>query len=114
MTKPNGRTEVFVDTSGWKCYFDASQPFHEDAKLLYRLLILEGRKLITTNYVVAELVAVLTSPLRIPRSKIVAFVEAIKSSPHIEIVHVDKELDDEARELLKRHQDDLWSTAQVL
>jgi len=64
---------------------------------------------VTTNYVLAELVALLTSPLRFSRASIVAFIDDLKASPYIEVVHVDAILDDEAWQLLKSRQDKDWS-----
>jgi uncharacterized protein len=56
-----------------------------------------------------ELVALLTSPLRIPRPNIVAFIESLKTSPYVEIVHIDASLDAEAWQLLSQRQDKDWS-----
>ena len=67
--------DVFVDTAGWGHLVDASQAHHKQAAALYR----ESRAVITTNYVIVELVALLTSPLRLPRRVIVEFVEAIRT-----------------------------------
>jgi predicted nucleic acid-binding protein len=53
--------------------------------------------------------ALLTSPLRIPRPATIAFIEALKTSPYVEVVHVDSMLDEKAWQLLKSHQDKEWS-----
>ena len=55
------------------------------------------------------MVALLTSPLRIPRSAIVAFIEGLKASPYVEIVHVDPAIDKQAWQLLTQRQDKDWS-----
>jgi uncharacterized protein len=101
--------ELFADTSGFASLADLSQPFHSVAAHLYRAARNRNRKVVTTNYVVAELVALLTSPLRRPRASIVSFVDALKTSPYVEVVHVDPLLDDEAWQLLKSRQDKDWS-----
>ncbi len=101
--------DLFADTSGWGNLIDVAQPYHELAARLYRLARQQHRKVVTTNYVIAELVALLTSPLHIPRAKIVPFIERLKTSPHVQIVHVDPGLDEQAWELLKSHQDKEWS-----
>jgi hypothetical protein len=49
----------------------------------------QGTSIITTNYVLVELVALLTSPLRIPREQQVSLVEDIKTVSWVEIVHID-------------------------
>jgi uncharacterized protein len=55
------------------------------------------------------LVALLTSPLRIPRPAIIAFINSLKTSPHVEIIHVDTALDEQAWQLLSQRQDKEWS-----
>jgi uncharacterized protein len=101
--------ELFADTSGWGNIADPTQPFHALASSFYRMARVRGSKVVTTNYVVVELVALLTSPLRISRSTTVGFIDGLKTSPYIEIVHVDSLLDDEAWQLLKSRQDKEWS-----
>ncbi len=101
--------ELFADTSGWGNLADTSQSFHRLAAGIYRTARQQGYQVITTNYVIAELVAPLTSPLHIPRSTIVSFVEGLKNSPYVELVHVDAALDGEAWHLLRSRQDKDWS-----
>lgn len=59
--------ELFADTSGWGSLVDPTQPFHSLAAKTYRMARQQGRPIITTNYIIAELVALLTRPLRISR-----------------------------------------------
>lgn len=100
---------LFVDTSGWGNLIDGSQPFHFLASSLYRLARQQNQKMITTNYVIAELVALLSSPLRLPRKQAIAFVQNLKASPYIEIQHIDAEADAEAWQLLASRGDKEWS-----
>lgn len=76
---------IFADTSGWGNLVDASQPFHSLTATLYRLARQKNQKVITTNYVMAELVALLTTPLRLPRNTTVAFIHSLKASPYVEM-----------------------------
>lgn len=101
--------ELFVDTSGWGCLFDAAQPYYATAANLYRTARSQNRKIVTTNYLLTELVALLTSPLRIPRLTIIDLIERLKTSSFIEIVHVDQTLDQQAWALLCRRPDKPWS-----
>ena len=101
--------ELFADTSGLGNIADPTQPFHSVSASLYRAARNQNRKVVTTNYVLTELVALLTSPLRLSRSSIVAFLDDLKSSPYVEVVHVDTHLDNEAWQLLKSRQDKDWS-----
>jgi pimeloyl-ACP methyl ester carboxylesterase len=54
-------------------------------------------------------VALLLSPLRIPRPRLTAFIEGLKASPHVEIVHVDPTLDAQAWQLFTERPDQEWS-----
>jgi predicted nucleic acid-binding protein len=101
--------ELFCDTSGWGHLIDPTQPYHTLATKLYRSARDDNRRVITTNYVIGELVALFTSPLRIPRSTTIAFIETLKSSPYIDIIHIDRNLDQESWELLANRQDKVWS-----
>jgi predicted nucleic acid-binding protein len=102
-------SDLFADTSGWASMVDRTQPFPSRAKSLYRAARIQGRKIITTNYILAELVALLTSPMRIPRPSVVNYIEGVKASPFVEVVHVDPSLDAEAWMLLRSRLDKEWS-----
>ncbi|HRI56585.1 MAG TPA: PIN domain-containing protein [Anaerolineae bacterium] len=101
--------EVFVDTSGWANLVDKNQPQHEAAARRYHSLRQQGKKVVTTNYVITELVALLHSPLRLPRTRIVAIVDGIRTSPYVEFVYVNASLDEDAWQLLKKRTDKNWS-----
>jgi len=64
---------------------------------------------VTTNYVVTELVALLTTRTRIPRNEVLDYVETIRQSPHIEVVQVAPALDAAALALLRSRPDKEWS-----
>lgn len=100
--------EIFTDTSGWGNILDPTPPFHSVASSIYRLARVQGHKIVTTNFVV-ELAALLTSPLRISRPTVIALLNGLKTSPYVEIVHVDDVLDNEAWELFKNRPDKEWS-----
>lgn len=100
---------LFMDTSGWGSLVDAKQPFHTKAAALYRLARDQRRKIFTTNYVIVELVALLMSPLRVSREKIIAFIDSLKSSPYLEIIPIDSALDAKGWELFKSRSDKNWS-----
>jgi predicted nucleic acid-binding protein len=101
--------ELFGDTSGWGNLVDPTQSFHTLAAGIYRGARQKGHSIVTTNYVLAEIVALLTSPLRIPRPAVIAFVDGLKTSAYVEIVHVDAALDRDAWQLLRARQDKEWS-----
>jgi uncharacterized protein len=99
---------MLVDTSGWGNLIDPTQPFHLQAASLYRLARQEKHRIITTNYI-TEVVALLTSPLRIPKPQIIAFIQSLKGSPYIDILHITSEIDAQAWQLLTNRADKAWS-----
>jgi uncharacterized protein len=102
-------SKVFVDTSGWAYLFVESEPQHHLAVQCFKYAQQQRQYMVTTNYVLLELVALLHSPLRLPRSQIVQIVDAIKNSPDIQIVHLNLELDGAAWDLCKNRIDKSWS-----
>jgi len=65
--------------------------------------------LITTNYVIAELAALLHSPLRIPKPMIVNLLTNLKTSIWIDVLHVSSEIDEQAWQLFSQRLDKDWS-----
>ena len=100
---------IYVDTSGWGNLVDTLQEFHAETKTIYLSAKQNGSRLVTTNYVITELVALLSNPLRIPRNRSIKFIESIKSSSLVDIVHIDEDLDAKSWELLKNRADKNWS-----
>ena len=101
--------DLFVDTSGWGNLVDRNEPFHPLAKNIYQTAILTKRRVVTTNYVLTELVAMMTRPLRFPRPAVVQFIDGLKKSILVEIVHVDALLDADAWNLIHNRLDKEWS-----
>lgn len=100
---------IFADTSGLGNLINPREPFHALAARIYRERRAQGYFVLTTNYIIAELVSLMTSPLRIPRTTTINFIESLKDSPYVEIVHVDETLDTLAWQLLKQRPDKAWS-----
>ena len=103
------RSSLFVDTSGWAYLFDRDSDFHLDVQAVYQKALARNRLLVTTNYIIAELVALLSSRSRISRQQIVTTIDALKTTPHVEIIHVDTNLDASAWVLLRTYIDKEWS-----
>ncbi len=74
---------LFVDTSGWAYLLDRHDPLHNEVRIVYQRAISQRRHLVTTNYIIAELIPLLASRSRIPRQEIFRFIDTLKSSPHI-------------------------------
>ncbi|MFN6518416.1 MAG: type II toxin-antitoxin system VapC family toxin [Nostoc sp. CreGUA01] len=102
-------SSLFVDTSGWASLLVNTQPFYPQADQHFRLAFQQHKGIITTNYVIAELVALLNSPLRIPRPRIFEIVDAIKTVPYVGVIHIDEVTDTTAWELCKSRPDKAWS-----
>jgi predicted nucleic acid-binding protein len=100
---------LFVDTSGWASLFVANQPYYPQAERYFRLALQQQKRIYTTNYIIAELVALLNSPLRVSRSRIFEIIDAIKAAAYIEVVHIDDANDTLAWTLCKSRIDKGWS-----
>jgi predicted nucleic acid-binding protein len=100
---------VFVDTAGWACLFVETETCHSAAKTWLNQARRQNLRLFTTNYILIELVALLNSPLRVPRPKLFQYVDAIKTAPYVNLIHVDAAIDDQAWKLLKNRVDKHWS-----
>ncbi len=101
--------EIYVDTSGWASLADVSELFYGKAKEIYAAAIQNRRPLVTTNYVLAELVALMTSPMRFHRPRIIEFINGIKQSTFFDTIHIDKESDAKSWNLLSSRTDKNWS-----
>lgn len=99
---------LFVDTSGWASLFVSTQPYYPQAEQYFRLAVKQQKGIYTTNYVIAELVALLNSPLRVSRSRIVEIVDAIKIVTYVEVVHID-DVTDALAWICKGRLDKAWS-----
>lgn len=100
--------EVFADTSGWASFFREQERHHARAVALMTQWREENRHVVTTNYVLGELIA-LCERLRVPRSRSVSYIHSIRAETWIEIVHIDEQLDSRAWELLENRLDKTWS-----
>ena len=100
---------VFVDTSGWACYFVRTEKYHSAAQQFIFQFQNRGTQVVTTNYVLIELAALLNSPLQTPHDRKVQIIEAIENTAWVEVVHVDHALDDQAWALFKSRHDKRWS-----
>lgn len=101
--------EVFADTSGWANFFVDTEPYHAKAVMLMDRLQQKTRRVVTTNYVLSELLPLLTIRFRIRRVRALKVIEVIRSVPWVEIVHVDEALDAAAWHLLEKRLDKEWS-----
>jgi len=101
-------TDLFVDTAGWVPSLYAQDPLHDTVARIMEEAVRNGRRLISTNYVITEIVP-LFSRFRFSRSALVAAVNAIRANPHVLLLHVDEATDAEAWGLLEARLDKSWS-----
>lgn len=101
--------QAFIDSAGWASLFIRTEPHYRAARTTFDEWRRRNIELVTTNYVLTELVALFTSPLRIPRPRQIEYIETIKAAPYLQIVHIDFELDTAAWALLKTRVDKSWS-----
>jgi predicted nucleic acid-binding protein len=92
---------LFIDTSGWANLFDRTDPLHEVFAHSLADATNARRILVTTNYVIAELAALIVSRLvRTTHAQMVSFVEGIRSDASVRIEYIDRDLDTEAWNLV--------------
>ena len=101
--------EVFADTSGWAEYFLKTMPFHPAAAERIGYWRTHRVRVVTTNYVLAELSSLLMSPLRVAHPDRVRIGGTIRSARWVDIVHIDEPLDEDAWALFKTRPDKEWS-----
>ncbi len=101
--------EVFADTSGWASAFVRTELYHSLAAAFLRQWQADGTRVVTTNYVINEVSALVTSPLRVPRPQQIVILDAIRNASWVEVVHVDPVLDAAAYALFQNRPDKLWS-----
>jgi predicted nucleic acid-binding protein len=101
--------DCFVDTAGWACYLDRNEELHQQVVTLVQEIALRNRRLITTNCVIAELVALVSSRKQFARPAMITAIDALKASALIEVVYIDESLDAAGWQLLKSRLDKSWS-----
>ena len=100
---------IFVDTSGWADPVLSNTADHAAMIAFYKQIIADERPLVTTNYIITELVALLTTRSRAPRSRVFDLVNSMQTMPQLRIVHIDVVLHRAAWEMLQQYADKPWS-----
>jgi predicted nucleic acid-binding protein len=99
----------FVDTSGWAAFFDRRQSFHFRAKQLLQSAWVRSQNVVSSNYVLAELTGLLTSPMRVAKPVQVQYLQIIRQHPRVVVVHIDPALDAAAWNLWQARPDKDWT-----
>lgn len=104
------RSDLFVDTSAWAISLDQRDGLYAAFSSIITRSMQQHRRLVTSDYIIAELVALLTTHhRRITRAQVISSINAMWADPNIEIVHIDESTRDEAWRLLETRQDKEWS-----
>lgn len=102
-------SNLFIDTSGWASLFIPTETYHVKAADYFRQAQRTKQRLITTNYIITELVALLGSRQRTPRPKLFQSIDSINLAPYVDLIHIDAVTNAVAWELCKSRLDKAWS-----
>jgi len=102
-------SNLFADTSGWACLLVEAEPQHTQAMQCFAYARQQEHSIITTNYIIAELVALLHRPLRVPRNRLFQIIDTVKTAPYVQLIHIDEATDATAWDLCKNRPDKAWS-----
>jgi len=98
---------VFVDTSAFVALRNRSEDEHEAAREALAGLIAEGAALYTSNYVFAETYTALM--VRVGRREAIEWGNRFRAGGAIDLVRLDRPTEEQAWEILERHDDKQWS-----
>jgi len=98
---------VFVDTSAFVALRNESEAEHKRARATLSTLIAEGATLFTSNYVFAETYTALL--VRVGREEAIEWGRRFRAGEAVELVRLDREVEEEAWEILESHGDKRWS-----
>ena len=98
---------VFIDTSAFVALRNESEAEHAMARRAMAQLIGEGVTLFTSNYVFAETYTALM--VRVGREEAIEWGRRFRASEAIDLVRLDRDVEEEAWTILERHRDKRWS-----
>lgn len=98
---------LFVDTGAWLAVIDPKDQHHQSASVFYRQVLQAHRRLITTNLVVAETYVNLRRSLS--HAAAIGFLDIIEQSSRIECIWSNPDLEDQARQILRKYADQDFS-----
>jgi hypothetical protein len=98
---------LFVDTAGWMACADAADPAHAGACKARDAALKQGRVLVTTDYVVDELLTLVRVRLGLPAAA--AWWRQVDASPRLRWEWIDPPRAEKARDAFFHHGDKAWS-----
>lgn len=107
-------TRVFVDTSGWADPLLQNTSNTAAMTATHRSLMNRRQRLVTTNYVLTEVLALLAARrthagATMTRSEILQYIEDIQALPWVQVMYVDTVIHQEAWRMLRAAPDKNWS-----
>ncbi|NOX63663.1 MAG: type II toxin-antitoxin system VapC family toxin [Chloroflexi bacterium] len=100
-------THVFVDTGAWLALIDQDDQHHVQARKIYRELLEQKQKLLTTNLVVAETYNLVRRRIGYPAA--MQFLRSIRSTTRLVRIYSNASLEKEAESILERFSDQDFS-----
>jgi uncharacterized protein len=107
VNQADSRQLVFVDTSAYFAVANRRDVSHDVARIILGELLARRQKLITTNYILAELHALLLA--RIDRSVAIRVLHELDTSQITTIVRVSAEDEQRARAIIVQYEDKNFS-----
>jgi uncharacterized protein len=98
---------VFVDTSAFVALRNEAEAEHQSAREALAELIAAGVALFTSNYVFAETYTALM--VRVGRDEAIEWGRRFRAGGAIDLVHLDRTVEERAWEILEQHADKRWS-----
>jgi uncharacterized protein len=98
---------VFIDTSAFVALRNRSEAEHAQARETLAGLLAGGAALFTSNYVFAETYTALM--VRVGRVEAIEWGRRFRAGGAIDLVHLDRPIEERAWEILEHHEDKRWS-----
>jgi uncharacterized protein len=99
-------SHVFLDTSGLIATVVNDDQWHTQAEPIWLDFIRRKTRLTTTSLVLNELGDALCGLLQ--RTMLVEFLDRLRNSPRVEIVHITPDLQEQGWQIFRNHADKEW------
>ncbi len=100
-------SKIFVDTSAWVALKDKSDKHNQKAIELNKELLLNKNRYFTSNYIIDETLTLIL--MKLNHNTAIEFGEEIRNSKLIEIIYLDKELEEDSWQFFKKYSDKNFS-----
>lgn len=97
---------VFIDASAWIALYHKKDKHHQPAWIIYKQLLNQGGKFLTSNWVAYEAISILKSRASYDAAR--SLWDILQDAELSQVVRIDKELEEKAISLFWRYQDKRW------